>query len=1620
MEKNISKLYKGLHTDMNPREQPEGTYRYALNAVNENKEGDQASLSNEGSNFISDNITPGYKPIGDKYLEDNTSVVFSVNPVTSRDEIGLLTKDGKYTVLVNTAVLGFQIGNQIDCTYRLRRGRQRVLYWVDGFNRLRTLNIDRLYNFYTVPYKNYLDAGGNPDNYFGEKWDVNSFNLIKSYTRIPEFTDVEVLDYGLVKPGSYNFAIQYVDEDLNSTEWITASNPVRIYNSSLNSAYGDIRGSYTVNEYQKFDEANKSIKLYLGNMDTSFPYFRVAIIQAIEGLGIPTKAIVSQPQDINSGIFTYSGNDDSYEAIDINEIRFDKEDILAPKHIEQLENRLIVANTKGPQYNWCEFQAAASAIRTDLVTENVLLNDIRSKGNIKNPHSTFTVRGYLPGQVYSEGIVYLMKDFTYSPVFHIPGRSSLSTSDMDLYEGETAYPNIHTCVTNYWGNDYEGNPLVGNKVRFHKFPTRRDAGYSLYNTNSLVNNFYKHTLKVKISLKPGQTYPVDGNGNPLVIQTEFNYKIIGSTATSYMGQLDINQLNIDFTIATDTNLNPTYFDFVSPGNYIELNPASQLATYTTVFDIAYYHTTELDEAITDTYNSDLFGLEFSNIAKPHPDVIGFFIVRNEVTDADKLVIDNVIVGANVKQNNYRAFTSWVSGKSQTQLDDTSVWFFSPEIIFNKRNLQFSEISLQGSYDVTEYYKPSIIINSLSEFTNNPTEKFAGVYIEDVQAGSSYDPSVHKKREKDSDGFSFHGAYKMTNIVFSDTVIADLSIPSEVFTLDAASNRIISGNVYYNVSTDNRISMAVFDTAFDKEIFSDLALTVEASPYSHVSSLVAEKRLGYATLRRGFRDGSQWVDIKSCYQDFMTRPYYKEHHNPFYFGNQVIVDNIRVFNGDAEISSATLTTSIFRQLLMVKRKTKTSVWRYIVGAILIVVGAVLSIFGGAGVGVVALGIAVLAAGAMFVHSGIKLDNLIAMFNEDYSKGLLAAIEDPFVVTAMGSPEVDGTNVAGYIPYPDDCIQWFFDMLKDVYIETRVPMGLRSGVTVGQVTDFMNSPKPYSDGVIDNYITEKVTYFDRDQGGGRLYRGVANAEVYSVNPDYSRFNKEKSYIHLPASYDCCGDNTEEYPTRVWYSQQSFQEELTDNYRSFLTNNYRDVEGENGEITDLYKIGNSLFIHTNEALWQLPQNLQERATNELTTYIGTGEFFGIPPKKILDDTLGSGGSKHKWATVKTKFGVFFVSEVENKVYLHSQGLKDISTIGMRNWFEENLKNNLGQEMFELTGVNYAHDNNPANPVGIGYLACYDTRFERILVTKKDYSLIKTVALIHTNVIDTLPVPAPYLRTDVVFNTLRGEFWKLDVYQGNITRRRGPIGRFEDFPDYFQNKSFTMSYSFHTEAWTSFHSYLPNYYIHNQSNYFSMINESDGIYKHNSHNSFQVFYGGNYPFIVEYVSINNPIINKIWEDVTFMTTAKRWDDNHQDYFDVPDVTFNEAVFYNTRQSSGEQELYYKNEGNQEDYLEEQVQDQSGIILLDRNERNWSINELRDYVIDYSEPLFSYDWDSIKAQYPIDKVPNLNVIDLNKAWDEVESFRDKFLIMRFKFNNFVDVKLTSHYFIESQTRSER
>lgn len=1443
MEDNITQIRSGLHQDNSFIEQPKDKLRFALNAISETNEGDQTFIANEESNELCFQLPDTYIPLGQVYIGNNETVIFSVKDDETASEIGIADADCNYTTIYNdesiAEKLNFTLSNQIDATFRLRRGCERVIYWVDP--KIRFFNIDRPELFKT-PGSSEAEVNDPTLN-----WVTNNFFLLKRYASIPQFDEVTIEETGQLLPGSYNFAIQYLDSNLNPTEWINTTEIIPIYNDLLRNGtttvvFGGggtavlpilrssieafrVSGSSNIkNDYKDYPSTGKAIKMTISDLDTNFDFYRIAIIEATNGTGLISSVKFSAPISVETDIFSYNGSNFESEGT-IEEIQQFRTSLNEAKNIEQIENRLILGNVKSTNVNFCNLQKYASKIRADLAQVReysfgpVVGSGTAITSTSKDPLLKQDNRAsYTPGEIYSFGIQYFFEDNTISPVFHIPGRNPSYISDMDSDNQlqNTFYTDNSFCL-DYWGVDSEGDPLEGQNVRHHRFPLR--AGF---------------------------------NSVPF----------------------SINFSNIEIPSLIDTN-----------------------------------------------------GLG----------IVAYQIVQQERTEENKTILDQGVLTPLINQAPYSANSILITeAADNANIENNIFQFFSPESKYKGTNLNPDTI---------------IKVGELSLFNRNKSS----FIVQDVAPGTSYNPDVHRRRDRDNDGFDLH-AYNMvyecsqTNLD-PVTIYAEPGGTNEVertFTLD--SLEADGNNDLFNTITDNKADFIQFSEPL---LLSD------------------------ANAKAEFLDKIPIVVFKRTLSD----PYSNFRTDPYYYGSKITpatngqFTSNRLCNGDSFFTKTIINTTSFYDISLANRSRKKGIWRVISGVLSVVAGAILIATGvGAGAGLAAIGF-----GVSQIATGVKISNINKVLQEEYEKGLRTAVEDSVI-----TPDFIAS------PNNDDEIRWFSNTITSlssftpgITLESSTRVDLREGATKAGITDYLETTGTYlignplyqrfpldtgdDDGKEDfvteqdRYLLDKLTTVDGENNSGFVYKGYPNSELYELNPDYDRINNAKIFFHLGLEYDCCSECIEEFPYRVHYSQQSFQEELVDNYTSFLPNNFRDIEGEKGVINDIFKIQNNLYIHTEEALFHLPQNVQERVTGDIVSFIGTGDFFSIPPRKIVDHDKSSAGTLNKWSRVKTPYGVFFISVLDRTIYQFSgETLEPISNNGLFNWFKENIP---------FRGENDFTNNidNPSNPNGIGFVSVYDSRKERIIFTKKDFTNPST-----TN----------------------------------------------------ENHSWTISYSLKDKSFTSWHSYLSSFYFYVNNNFFSWNQDiARNIYKHNVKGSYQSFYGTLFPHIIEYVSNADVLMNKIFENIALHTEAKVYDASNDYFRNERDRTFNGAILYNSRQCSGQLTLFNKDTGlgNPEDYFQNQVTNFSNLnIPIDNNEGIWTFNGFRDIVTDLNEPIFIKNIDDLQSDYFIDKILNVNAIDETKDWTQQESFRDKYLVVRLIFDNFTNIRLITNYSIESENKSFR
>lgn len=534
----------------------------------------------------------------------------------------------------------------------------------------------------------------------------------------------------------------------------------------------------------------------------------------------------------------------------------------------------------------------------------------------------------------------------------------------------------------------------------------------------------------------------------------------------------------------------------------------------------------------------------------------------------------------------------------------------------------------------------------------------------------------------------------------------------------------------------------------------------------------------------------------------------------------------------------------------------------------------------------------------------------------------------------------------------------------------------------------------------------TSYTRDHEAARNYIGSKYYEesddIMLIYPESYNYNKSYSYINSLAvfrpiafNHEMCNACLEKFPFRIYYSQNDNQETSEDRYRIIYVNNYRDLEGAKGEITDLFINFEQLYATTPTTVYHIPTRPQVIKTEGVNTYLGTGEALSIPPVQLKSTEYSFGGQEHFKSRVGTEYGTFYIDSISGRPILLTNQLEDISMDGMRNFWQNNGKLFLREQFSQLIGVDYPVIAT-TNKAATGYISTYDPRYKRLITHKRDFRILPEWA----SKLEYFP-----LATDTIVGGPVGDgrFWFNGFsFYHNIYGSSAKIS--PESPGFFENLSFTMSYSFLTKHWVSFHSYLPYYLFNSSSNYFS-ANHFDiyysSIYKHNQPN-FQTYYGDKYNHTVDFIVNNSPLDVKTTQFITYTSKTSLLDDVTEQWIDTP-KTYSAATIYNTRQSSGENNITPK--------FDNFAEDTSGTdMFVTRVDNQWRMNNLWDLTVNNTSSIWDSSWPAKQGTPYIftDKKPNLANINYGKSLFEQARFRDHYLGVRFHFNIPENLKITT------------
>lgn len=483
-----------------------------------------------------------------------------------------------------------------------------------------------------------------------------------------------------------------------------------------------------------------------------------------------------------------------------------------------------------------------------------------------------------------------------------------------------------------------------------------------------------------------------------------------------------------------------------------------------------------------------------------------------------------------------------------------------------------------------------------------------------------------------------------------------------------------------------------------------------------------------------------------------------------------------------------------------------------------------------------------------------------------------------------------------------------------------------------------------------------------------------DTYAYNDSFSYQESIENYYPIPFEYEFCNECRERFPYRTYYSETDNGETSEDKYRIVRPNNYKDIDGSSGPITDMFVAFDQLYLATTNSMRLIPTKPQTIQSNENIIYLGTGETLSLPFKELKTTDYAFGGLEFFKSRVNTEYGTFYVDSLSARPFLLTNELNDLSLKGFRNFWQENGKVEFVHQFKKFTGESYPILST-SSPIGVGYISTYDPRFKRVLVHKRDFKLLPEFeeSLTYTPQDTDSPRTLPNTIGLIHFNNFN--FYYIDKFGLPI------LIDFEN-SEFFENKSFTLSYSFLTGSWVSFHSYLPSYMFNNYSDLFS-----NGIYKHNRSDNFREFYGTTYPHIIDFATTLHPNEIKYVNGIQYSSNTTRNDGDIN-------KTFNKIVAYNSKQSTGTLNLIWK------DLFSTDVSNTEALVS--RVDNKFRVNNLRDLTIDKSMSVWSTAWADLQTSpYSfIDKVPNPFNINYNKSAFEQSRLRDYFVGVRLIFDD--------------------
>ena len=167
---------------------------------------------------------------------------------------------------------------------------------------------------------------------------------------------------------------------------------------------------------------------------------------------------------------------------------------------------------------------------------------------------------------------------------------------------------------------------------------------------------------------------------------------------------------------------------------------------------------------------------------------------------------------------------------------------------------------------------------------------------------------------------------------------------------------------------------------------------------------------------------------------------------------------------------------------------------------------------------------------------------------------------------------------------------------------------------------------------------------------------------LNPVYSQENNFFTYRGLNSSKYYVND----FPNSVTWTKEKQAAALIDTWTNITLASTLDLDGDKGQIVSLNTFNNEIFCFQRQGLSNIIFNPRVQIPSSQNIPIEITNSGKVEGKRYLSNSIGC---NNKWSIIETPAGIYFIDNITSSLYLFNGQVSSLSDkLGFRSWINDN----------------------------------------------------------------------------------------------------------------------------------------------------------------------------------------------------------------------------------------------------------------------------------------------------------------------------------------------------------------